>query len=404
MYTVRTIQTDEFWRFLDRTGGASYQQTPEWGRARRTDWDHELVGWFGSGKEPVSAAVIRYRRLPGIGLRFAYIPQGPLIDWTSPDLSGQLSALEAYLRSRHVFGLRITPPVTLRRWDAATVKAGLADDEIARFSDLAPDDVSPVGLRLVRMLHELGWREAGGDAGSDASQPRMNFHISLDGSSEKTVLARMSKAWRKNIRKSERAEVEVAPGGADDLSDVHRLYVETAERNGFHPQQPSYFEAIWDSMGRDFPGSFALDIARLEGTAVAASATATVGRRAQGVFAATSATGPQTKPSNAVYWTIIRRAIAEGATVFDIGGVDDTLDGRDRAAGLIRFKADMGADAHEYIGAWDLPLRPRIYAVFMKLIPLRQRLRARMPARLLRQPAKTSQIRPWTESAPIAFR
>ncbi|MCF2573445.1 lipid II:glycine glycyltransferase FemX [Brevibacterium sp. UCMA 11754] len=404
MYTVRTIQTDEFWRFLDRTGGASYQQTPEWGRARSADWGHELVGWFGSGDEPVSAAVIRYRRLPGADLRFAFIPQGPLIDWTSPDLSDQFSALEAHLRSRRVFGLRITPPVTLRRWDAATVKAGLADDDIARFSDLAPDDVSPVALRLVRVLKELGWREACGDADSDASQPRMNFHLSLDGGSEETALARMSKAWRKNIRKAERAEVEVALGGPDDLGDVHRLYLETAGRNGFDPQPLGYFEAMWNSMGREFPGSFALDIARHEGTAVAASATALVGRRAQGVFAATSGIRPQTKPSNAVYWTIIRRAIAEGAEVFDIGGVDDTLDDSDPAAGLIRFKADMGADAHEYIGTWDLPLRPQIYTLFTKLLPLRARLRAGVPARLLRHPARTSPIRPETESASIAFR
>lgn len=40
-------------------------------------------------------------------------------------------------------------------------------------------------------------------------------------------------------------------------------------------------------------------------------------------------------------------------------------------AGLIHFKAGMGADAHEYIGVWDLPLRPRIYTAFSSLLTLR---------------------------------
>lgn len=110
MHTVRTIRPDEFRGFLDRTDGASYQQTSEWSRVRSADWDHELVGWFGSGSQPVAAAVIRYRRLPGVDLRFAYIPQGPLVDWSAPEALDLLTALEAHLRTRRVFGLRISPP------------------------------------------------------------------------------------------------------------------------------------------------------------------------------------------------------------------------------------------------------------------------------------------------------
>ncbi len=87
MHTVRTIRPDEFRGFLDRTDGASYQQTSEWSRVRSADWDHELVGWFDSGNQPVAAAVIRYRRLPGVDLRFAYIPQ----DRSSTGLHRRLS-------------------------------------------------------------------------------------------------------------------------------------------------------------------------------------------------------------------------------------------------------------------------------------------------------------------------
>ncbi|PAK96896.1 hypothetical protein B8X04_03050 [Brevibacterium casei] len=377
MHTVRTIRPDEFRRFLDRSDGASYQQTSEWSRVRSGDWEHDIVGWFDTGREPVAAAVIRYRRLPGIDLRFAYIPQGPLLDWSAPDAVDRLSALEAHLRARRVFGLRISPALTLRRWDAETVRAGLADPGTTRFSQLPPDDVSQTSLDLASALRDGGWRELIGDAEADASQPHLNFHLRLEGLTEEAVQAKMTKAWRKNIRRSAREGVEVTPGGRDDLADVHRLFVETAERNGFSPQPRSHIDAIWESMSRDFPGTFVLDIARHEGTAIAANATARIGRRVQGVLAATSAAKPETRASNAAYWTIIRRALADGAELLDLGGVEDTLDEADHASGLIRFKAGMGADAHESLGVWDRPLQPLVYGAFVRLLPLRARLQAR---------------------------
>lgn len=375
MHTVSTLDTDEYWRFLNRFGSASYQQTPQWGAARSQDWDHEILGIRDASGSVVGAALVRYRRLPGVGLRFAFIAQGPLVDWTAADSAGQLQALVGHLRSSDVFALRIAPPVTLHRWSAATVRAGLAAPGITRFADLRPDHVSSTASGLVSALRGLGWTEVRDDAEAEGSQPRLNFHLQLDSGSEEAVLAGMTKTWRKNIRKAQRAEVEVRDGSAADLDEVQLICAETARRGRFAPQPREYFEAMLSTLGADFPGRFSFDVVRHEGTAVAAGGTAQVGRRAQGIFAATSAQRPHVKPSNALYWEIIRRAIADGAEIFDIGGVDDVLDEAVPASGLVRFKADMGADAHEYVGVWDLPLRPTVYAAFTALLRLRSGLR-----------------------------
>ena len=165
---------------------------------------------------------------------------------------------------------------------------------------------------------------------------------------------------------------------------MHRLYGETAQRNGFPAQPEEYFSAMWDTLGDDFPGRFWVHLAAHEGEIVAASATAQVGGRAQGVFAATSTQRSQVKPSNALYWSIISEALAAGAELFDIGGVDDTVAEQDPAAGLVRFKADIGACAHESVGAWDLPLQPGLYAAFTRVLPLYSRAKA--SARALSRP------------------
>ena len=370
MYTIAKISADTYWRFLRDYPEASYQQTPQWGAARSVQWKPELVGWFDLEDRLTAVAVLRYRRVPGIRRWLVYIPQGPLLNWSGPQVGQQLDALGAYLRPRGVFAIRITPTVSLRSWSAAAVKAGLEDSRYQHISELPGCVWNPSGSRLVQTLRSAGWTKAAVDDSADASHPQFTFALPLAGATDETVLAGMTKAWRKNIRKAERAGVQVSLGSRDDISAMHRLYGETAQRNGFTPQPEEYFSAMWDTLGGDFPGRFWVHLATHEGEVVAASATAQVGGRAQGVFAATSTQRSPLKPSNALYWSIIRQAIAARADLFDIGGVNDTVAEQDPAAGLVRFKADMGASAHESVGAWDLPLRPGLYAVFTRLLPL----------------------------------
>lgn len=376
MHTVETLESADYHRFLENFETASYQQTPQWGDARGQIWDYELLGIRDNTGALVAATLVKYKNLPGTGLRFAYIPQGPLIDWAAPDAVEQLHALTSHLRAKNIFAVRIAPPLKLRSWHADTVKKGRTDPGVARFDDLAPDDTNPVGSDIVRQLSRLGWKEVRVNKEAEASQPRFNFHLSLEGGSEQAVSSRMSKTWRKNIRKADRAGVQAQTGELADLDEVLGILAETADRNRFNAKPRSYIEAVLTTLTVDFPGRIAFDVARHNGEVLAAEATAQLGRRVQGIFAATSTLRPEVRPSNALYWEIIRRAVADGVEVIDIGGVQDTLDPDVPTAGLIHFKAGMGADAHEYIGVWDLPLRPRIYTAFSSLLALRDLVRS----------------------------
>lgn len=382
MHTVESLESAKYQRFLENFETASYQQTPQWGKARSQIWDYEVLGIRDSTGALVAATLVKYKNLPGTGLRFAYIPQGPLIDWAAPDAVEQLHALTSHLRAKNIFAVRIAPPLRLRRWYADTVKKGLTDPGVARFDDLAPDDTNPVGIDIVRQLPLLGWKEVRGNKEAEASQPRFNFHLSLEGGSEQAVSSQMSKTWRKNIRKAERAGVQAQTGELADLDSVLGILAETADRNHFNAKPRSYIESVLTTLAVDFPGRITFDVARHNGRILAAEATAQIGRRVQGIFAATSTLRPEVRPSNALYWEIIRRAVADGVDVIDIGGVQDTLDPEIPTAGLVHFKAGMGADAHEYIGVWDLPLRPRIYTAFSSLLALRDLAHTEAPQRV----------------------
>lgn len=379
--TVRTITTEEHLalvRTLDRpaagsTGGsASFLQTPAWA-AVKPEWRTESIGWLrrsATGSEQiVGAALVLYRQLPKVRRYLAYLPEGPLLDWSSEDLRSWLDPMADHLGDQGAFGIRIGPAVMTRRWSAAAIKAGIADPDTTSLTDLPPTERGQVGARVVSQLRELGWRPQAVQGGFAAGQPQYNFALPLldaDGAprSEDDVLAGMNQQWRRNIKKAARLGVEVERGEPGDLAAFHELYVRTAERDHFTPRPLSYFETMFCSLGAEDPDRIRLYLARHEGDLVASAIWIRVGTRTWYSYGASSTEKRDVRGSNAVQWQMIRDSLAAGARVYDLRGITVTLDTDDDHIGLIQFKVGTGGEAVEYAGEWDLPLNRAIYKAF----------------------------------------
>jgi lipid II:glycine glycyltransferase (peptidoglycan interpeptide bridge formation enzyme) len=370
--TVRTISAREHLDHLRAVtaagGSASFLQTPAWGEVK-AEWRRESVGWF-RGTELVGAGLVLYRQLPRVRRYLAYLPEGPVIDWTAEDLRVWLAPMVRHLRKARAFGVRMGPPVLTRRWDAATVKQGMADEAVRRLGDLPPTDRSQNGARVVSQLRELGWRPQAVEGGFAAGQPQYNFWLPLrrpDGGprTEDEVLAGMNQQWRRNIKKAAKAGVDVAVGSGDgDLKAFHDLYVHTAERDSFTPRPLSYFETMLRALRAEEPDRIRLYLARHEGELVAATVAVRVGGHVWYSYGASSTERREVRGSNAVQWAMIRDALESGADVYDLRGITDTLDPDDPHVGLIGFKVGTGGEAVEYAGEWDLPLNRPVYRAF----------------------------------------
>jgi lipid II:glycine glycyltransferase (peptidoglycan interpeptide bridge formation enzyme) len=365
--TVRPISADEHRAFIAGRSSASFLQTPAWA-AVKPEWRAESLGWY-DGDRIVGAALVLYRRLPRLKRYLAYLPEGPLLDWTVDDLDGWLEPMTAHLRSQGAFGVRMGPPVVTRRWSAAQVKEGIADEGLARLGEIAPLERSAAGARVVQQLEALGWRPQVTGGGFSAGQPQYTFVIPLvdaEGArrTEDDVLAGMNQLWRRNIRKAEKAGVVVSTGGSADLKAFHDLYAHTAERDGFTPRPLSYFETMYDALGAEDPGRITLWLAHHEGDLVAATIAVRVGTHAWYSYGASSTDKREVRGSNAVQWEMIRDAMAQGAEVYDLRGITDTLDPDDPHVGLIQFKVGTGGEAVESVGEWDLPLNRVLYRGF----------------------------------------
>lgn len=370
MPEVRTITADEHRSHLASVSSASFLQSPGWA-AVKPEWKPEHLGWFEDGRL-VGSALVLYRQLPKLKRYLAYLPEGPVIDWDSDDLGAWLTPMAAHLKRQGAFGVRIGPPVVVRRWSAAQVKEGIASDEVQALGDMAPIERSRAGASVVSQLHELGWVRQGAEGGFAAGQPAYNFWIPLvatDGGqrvqrSEDDVLKGMNQLWRRNIKKADKLGVEVGQGTAEDLQAFHDLYVHTAERDHFRPRPLSYFQTMESALNADEPGRFTLWLARHEGDLVAATIAIRVGTHAWYSYGASSTEKRDVRGSNAVQWAMIRDAIAHGCEIYDLRGITDTLSADDPHVGLIQFKVGTGGEAVEYAGEWDLPLNRLLYKGF----------------------------------------
>lgn len=367
--TVRAITAAQHSEWIAGRPFVSFLQLPEWGQVKQ-GWRSESVGWFEASRL-VGAGLILYRPVPRLPRRsLAYLPEGPDIDWLrvahpQRSLEDWLQPLLAHCRSGGAFQVKMGPPVALRRWDAQTIKAAMAEwhgDATARaprhISEVLADWHSAPAVKVIERLRSAGWQqEATQGAGFGDVQPRYVFRLPLAGRTLDDVLAGFNQLWRRNIRKAEKAGVSVSRGDRGDLAEFHRVYVETAARDHFTPRGLAYFERMWDCLNAN-EERLRLYFARVDGHLAAATIMVTVGKHAWYSYGASTTADRDVRPSNALQWRMISDAHGMGCDTYDLRGIADTLDPSNHLFGLVQFKVGTGGVAQEYAGEWDYVLRP----------------------------------------------
>ncbi|MCX6423622.1 MAG: peptidoglycan bridge formation glycyltransferase FemA/FemB family protein [Actinobacteria bacterium] len=365
---VRTITANQHREWVASRPSVSFLQLPEWGEVK-VGWTSESLGWF-DGARLVGAGLVLYRPVPKIKARsLAYIPEGPDIDWLRERLPGAtlddwLNPLLAHCKARGAFQLKMGPALATRRWETDTIKAVIAEradgaiNPPARISDLVADWHSTKAMQVVERLQSRGWVQEGGDeAGFGDVQPRYVFQLALANRSIGDIFGNFNQLWRRNIRKSEKAGVEVTQGGFADLAAFHSIYVETAQRDQFTPRSLTYFERMWQQLNDVEPGRLSLYLASHEGHVAAATLMIRVGTHAWYSYGASTTADREVRPSNALQWRMITDAHKAGCEVFDLRGISDTLNPDNHLFGLVQFKLGTGGFAQEYVGEWDYVLR-----------------------------------------------
>lgn len=311
-------------------------QTWEWGEVKvQTGW-RAFPLLFKRDARTVAQALVLRRPVPATPLGLGYTPKGPILDWRDEDTAAAvLRALTEVARALRLLFLKIDP-------------------------DVSPDE--EVGQSILRALQHQGWRFS-----PQQIQFRNTVLVDLSGE-EEDLLARMKSKWRYNIRLATRRGVRVREGTAADLPTFYALYEETAQRDGFLIRPYTYYEHTW----RHFlaRGMAALLLAEWEGETVAGLMLFLFGKRAWYMYGASgSGEARRHMPNHLLQWEAMRLARARGCTVYDMWGAPDELVESDPMWGVYRFKQGFGGYFRRWIGAWDYPVYPRLYRLYVHTLP-----------------------------------
>jgi lipid II:glycine glycyltransferase (peptidoglycan interpeptide bridge formation enzyme) len=306
--------------------GGQILQTRAWGEFKRS-WGWRPTYWIAqTGQSDVAVLFLR-RRIVGLGDLW-YAPKGPGVI----DATGVVAVLADRLPMRDAFLVKVEPEIVESRADAsAWLHAGLRK--------------SP----------------------SDVQMSRSTIVVDIDGD-EDALLASFKPKCRYNIRLASRRGVEVAavPMTDANIATMYSLMATTRERAGFFLRSEAYFRGYWELQAAS--GQAQLFFASWQGQVLAGVFATFVGTRGWYKDGGSIKEHSELMAPHLLQWEVMRWLRGRGVRSYDLVAVPHSthLTAADPLYGLYRFKSGFSETVTDFVGTWDLALRPRAYGAWTR--------------------------------------
>src|SRR5438093_4004120 len=281
MPELTTCEDASAWdAFVSRAPDASLLQAWAWGSLKsRYGWQARRYFWMQSG-QPVAAAAILRRRLPG-GLYLDYAPRGPILDGQLEYWPGFWQSLRERLAAEGGTVLKVDPEWTTDAQRAALAASGALPSR------------HPIQHQAT-MVVDI----SGGDA----------------------ALMRLKESTRRNIRSGERRGLTVEASEASAAMDsFYDLLRETAAREQFTIRSRAYYQDLL-ALFRE-RGQVCVYLARLEDRLLAAVGMPFFGSPLAYLYGGTHSELKDVKPGYLLHGPTIDDAPRRGCTRNDTSGV-----------------------------------------------------------------------------------
>ena len=329
---------------IEVPGGGHFFQSYEWGEFKRElGWKPVRIVLEQDG-EPVGAGQFMFYSTPVVPGGMLYCPKGPWLPWDN----------EEAVRSFFDGVVEIA-----KRYNAHTVKI---EPEV-------PEEWEDVKA----LIFELGFQKFRWD---------LNFKTTLVidlSQSEEDLLANMKSKARYNVRLARRKGVEIVKDNSSEAVDQFWRMIETmVERNKFWHRPRDYVVSSWQTLFE--AGMANLFFAEHEGDRLSGLLAITMGHKYWYLSGASIDKKRNYHPNHLLQWEVMKWAKGRGATYYDMVNIPrpDELTEDHPMYGIYRFKAGFGGEMANFIGCYDLPVKPAQAKLWNKMEPIYYRLHQRV--------------------------
>ena len=302
-----------------------------WSPLRLALWDGECI---------VAAAQVLRRTLPHVPLQLghmAYIPKGPVINWSQPAL------VETFFSLLHTY---------LHNQGALTLQIDLGLEQEA-------SDNSPV----VPYLTKLGLQPV------QSIQPKRTIILDLS-ADEETLRSQMKPKCRYNIRLAARKGVTVRVATTpEEVRQWYKLYLVTSARDNFGIHSLDYYLRVWELFAAH--GELQLFLAENDNQLLGGIFVALFAGQAIYLYGASGNEERHLMPNYALQWEAILWAKRQGARLYDFWGIPATDNVNEAMVGVYRFKRAWGGRLVQFLGGYESIYHPLVMSLVRRVMPAR---------------------------------
>lgn len=220
------LTVEQFEEFATKHEQVNFHQSKEWANLKGIyNWQPYYVGVFRKDKL-VAASLLLFKHTP-FRKRIAYAPRGFLIDYHDKELlSFFTNVIKKFVSSKGGFFVKIDPYVPYQQRDILgnTVDNGFKNDDI------------------IDNLISLKYRHYGFNLTFEKElQPRWIFWLPLEGKNQDDVWNNFSKDTKRYINRSTKLGMKLEEVTSDSLEDFYQIMEHTSKRRGFIDRPKSYY-------------------------------------------------------------------------------------------------------------------------------------------------------------------
>ena len=412
MEFIDNLKRQEYEEFVSKSEYNHFMQSYLFGQIRKDKgFIPHYVGLKDNGKLVCTALLLEKKLI--FGYSYFYSPRGYVIDFGNHELvSTFTSYLKEYAKKCKAIFVKVDPGVKLHNIDK--------DGNVVEGFD---------NHKLVSFLEKLGYKHLGYNLGFEHEQPRFTFRIDLDKDWD-LVYKAMHPTTRKILNKGNQYNLDLYIGDEKDIDDFYITMKETSKREGIIQAPIKYYLDFYKTFNKeglsdlyivkanikkvekvfndriseieDKRNSFNSDkyknkgkvenkikeldnqlnklkkeleeVKKIKDEDIVLSSIITVkyGNKVWTVHGGNNSCLMGLNANYLLYYTIMKDAYDQGFKVMDCFGTCGTFNPErsNPIFGIYSFKKRLGGEYTEFIGEFDLVVRPFMYFMFKKLIPI----------------------------------
>jgi len=338
VYQVPNNELEEWDAFAAQQPAFALMQSWGWGEFKqKMGWEVFRVA-VKEQNQIVAGAQVLIKKLPiGLG-SIAYIPRGPLCDWTDEKVTTNLlTEIHRLVRQHKAVFLKIEPPLLKTSQNDAVIR-------------------------------KQGFRQS-----PNTNQPRNTIILDIDRELEE-ILAQMRKKTRQYIRKAEGEGITIRVGTRDDLPKIIDLLHRMGRRENFPARSEMYYKSEWEVFSRKGQGVYLC--ADYEGKLVAVRTANCFGDHSAEFHAGFENGDNELHVNYLLVWEAIKWAKGKGCKTFDLWGIPEDIGESieedekqfnkrsDGLWGVYHFKSGFCKNVVSYVGAYDFVYAAIPYAIY----------------------------------------